>query len=331
MSIATSFTDFVGCTIPIKMAGMGVATPALAAGVAKAGALGTVSYSYLGGPRRAVSTLDELTDNAGPGAIAVNFVMPAMDLDLLDIAAARARVVDLFWGDPDLEIVRRVHDGGALASWQVGSLDEARRAADCGVDIVVAQGTEAGGHVRGQAPLFELLVEVIGALEGESIQVLASGGIGTGRQIAAALGAGASGVNVGTRLVASEESGAHPEYVQALVQAKSADESVSTTEFSVDCPLCPSTHRVLRSALEAAHALGKGVTGTITMRNDSMDLPVFAGVPPIPSINGRIDAMALYAGRGVAYCHAGQTAADVIDELAQEAERIIRGSTTRLV
>jgi NAD(P)H-dependent flavin oxidoreductase YrpB (nitropropane dioxygenase family) len=329
MGIATSFTELVGCVIPIKMAGMGVATPALAAGVAKAGALGTVSYSYLGGPKRAISTLDELVDNAGRGAIAVNFLMPALDMALLDIAAARARVVDLFWGDPDREIVERVHEGGALASWQVGSLDEARRAADCGVDVVVAQGTEAGGHVRGQTPLFELLVDVLEALEGE-VPVLASGGIGTGRQIAAALGAGAAGVNVGTRLVATAESGAHSDYVQALVLAKSAEDSVSTTEFSIDCPLCPSTHRVLRSALEAARAHGDEVVGTVTMRGQSQDLPLFAGVPPTPAVNGRVDAMALYAGRGVAYCAAGQTAAEVIQELSRETERIVRRSSTRL-
>ena len=311
------------------MAGMGPGTPALAEAVAGAGALGTISFTYLGRAKRASATLDALAAKRA-GALAVNFLMPVLDLEILEVAAARVRVIDLFWGDPDEDVVQRVHDGGALALWQVGSLDEARRAVDCGVDIIVAQGTDAGGHVRGHQPTFELLVQTLDTLEGTGVPILASGGFGTGRQIAAALGAGAAGVNVGTRLVATAESGAHHEYVQALVQAKDADESVATSEFAVSCPLCPSTHRVLRSALEAAHNFNGDVLGTMEVRGESVQLPPFFGPPPTPTTSGRIDAMALYAGRGVSYCRGGQTGASVITELAADAERILRNASSQL-
>ncbi len=147
------------------------------------------------------------------------FDLPGMTKEL-ELAATSARVVDVFWGDPDPIVVNRIHAGGALAFWQVGSLDEALAAADAGCDVVVAQGVEAGGHVRGTTPLLRLLAQVLPAVD---VPVVAAGGIATGAALAAVLNAGAAGARVGTRFVASAESGAHPEYVAALLAA-SAEE-----------------------------------------------------------------------------------------------------------
>jgi enoyl-[acyl-carrier protein] reductase II len=98
-----------------------------------------------------------------------------------------------------------------MAFWQVGSRQEAVAAAQAGCDLVVAQGIRAGGHVRGTVGTFPLLEEVLEAVD---VPVLAAGGIGTARAMAAALIAGADGVRVGTRFVATPEAGAHPEYVE---------------------------------------------------------------------------------------------------------------------
>src|SRR5204863_9454556 len=125
-------------------------------------------------------------------------------------------------------------------AWQVGSVDEARAAVDAGCDFIVAQGVEAGGHVRGQIGLLPLLDRVLDVV---GVPVVAAGGIGTARAMAAALAAGASAVRVGTRFVASQEADTHPDYAQALIDAGPGD-TVLTTTVAVMCPGAP--HRVLR-------------------------------------------------------------------------------------
>jgi hypothetical protein len=134
----------------------------------------------------------------------------------VELAAGRARLVEFFYDTPDPGLISLVHAGGALAGWQVGSVAEARQAVDAGCDLIIAQGLEAGGHVRGAVGLLPLLAEV---LEVVTVPVLAAGGITSARAMAAALAAGAAGVRVGTRFVATQESGAHPDYVAALLAA----------------------------------------------------------------------------------------------------------------
>src|SRR5205085_858127 len=135
--------------------------------------------------------------------------------------------VEFFYAEPDRALVEMGHGGGALVSWQVGTKSEAIAAADAGCDIIVVQGIEAGGHVRGTVGTFALLSEVI---ESVDVPVLAAGGIGTGRAMAAALAAGADGVRVGTRFLAATEAAAHPEYVAALI-ASQAEDTIYTTAF----------------------------------------------------------------------------------------------------
>jgi nitronate monooxygenase len=123
----------------------------------------------------------------------------------LELAARRGRVVDVFRGDPEAAVVDRIHAGGVLAFWQVGSLDEAAAAVDAGCDAVIAQGSEAGGHVRGTTSLARLLRQVVAALE---VPVIAAGGIATGGALAEVLNADATAARVGTRFLATAESGA---------------------------------------------------------------------------------------------------------------------------
>jgi nitronate monooxygenase len=204
--LRTRFTDLVGCSAPLQLAGMGggVGTPELASAVARAGGLGMIGPALSSEELRV--SLDGLREDP-PGVIGVNFLMPFLEGAAVEVSASRARVVEFFYGDPDAELVRTVHEGGALASWQVGSVAEARAAVQAGCDLVVAQGTEAGGHVRGRLGLLPLLGEVLEAVE---VPVVAAGGMGTSRGVAAALAAGAAGVRVGTRFVAAAESGSTP-------------------------------------------------------------------------------------------------------------------------
>jgi nitronate monooxygenase len=143
--------------------------------------------------------------------------MPFLDrsnLSDVKLAARRVRLVEFFFDTPDPALISLVHAGGALAGWQVGSVAEARQAVNAGCDLIIAQGLEAGGHVRGAVGLLPLLADV---LEVVTVPVLAAGGIASARAMAAVLAAGAAGVRVGTRFVATQESGAHPDYVAALV------------------------------------------------------------------------------------------------------------------
>jgi NAD(P)H-dependent flavin oxidoreductase YrpB (nitropropane dioxygenase family) len=144
----TAFTRLVGCRVPIQLAvmGGGVGTPALAAAVTAAGGLGMVSSTY---PQPLAEQLAAVDGPVGVGFFAFDLPNRAADLEL---AATAATVVDIFWGDPDPKVVARVHTGTARVFWQVGSLDEAKAAADAGCVAVVAQGLAAGGHERGTTP-----------------------------------------------------------------------------------------------------------------------------------------------------------------------------------
>ena len=309
----TAFTRLVGCRVPLQQAGMPqVATPQLAAAVADAGALGMVV------PSDATAAMLEQVAAQTSGVFGINFLVPFLDLGAVEAAATRARVVEFFYGAPDPGLVARVHEGDALAAWQVGSADEACAAVDAGCDFVIAQGTEAGGHVRGELPLLVLLDEVLGRVE---VPVIGAGGIGTARAMAAALAAGAAGSRVGTRFVASAESGAHPAYVEALVRAEATD-AVLTTVFSVGWPGAP--HRVLRSCIDAAVAFADDVVGEEHLEGSVIPVPRFATPPPGRNFTGAIEAMALYAGQSVGAVQRIQPAAAIVAELVGGAERLLR-------
>jgi NAD(P)H-dependent flavin oxidoreductase YrpB (nitropropane dioxygenase family)/AcrR family transcriptional regulator len=317
--LRTAFTELVGCQVPIQQAGMGgVATPELAAAVADAGGLGMVSLVFMPAGEVAVA-LDALAARTA-GPVGLNVLMPFLDRDVVAVAASRVRVVEFFYADPDPALISLVHDGGALAAWQVGSLAEARAATEAGCDFIVVQGAEAGGHVRGQVSLLPLLESVLGAVD---VPVVAAGGIATARGVAAVLAAGAAGARLGTRFVATPEAGAHPAYVEALLRASAAD-TVLTTAFSGMWPDAP--HRVLRSCVEAAEALPDGIVAQMSFGTTQVPVPRFAVPCPTRDTSGAIEAMALYAGESAGAVTQVMPAADVVRELAEGAERLLRSA-----
>jgi NAD(P)H-dependent flavin oxidoreductase YrpB (nitropropane dioxygenase family) len=309
---STAFTELVGCEVPIQLAGMGGGTSdvGLAAAVTNAGGLGMLGAG--GVPPPFVDQMLDALSAATNGPYGVNFIVPFLDRDVVAAASPRCRVVDFFYALPDATLVQVVHDAGALAAWQVGSGDEAVAAVEAGCDFVIAQGIEAGGHVRGQKPLAEVLRE---ALDAVSVPVLASGGIGSARDVAAALDAGAAGARVGTRFLVATESIAHPEYVDSLIAA-SAEDTVVTETFSEDWPNAP--HRVLRKCIEAAEGAEGDVVATAEI--GGMEVPVarFSTMPPQKTVKGNIAAMCHYAGTSVDGVKKRQPAADIVAELCSE-------------
>ena len=317
----TAFTRLVGCTVPIQLAGMGsILSPELAAAVSNAGGLGQLTLTgNVDDARRRLDRLAPLTSKP----FGINQLIPYLDRGVLDLAAHRARVIDFFWGDPDPILVRVAHDAGALASWQIGSTSEAVAAEAAGCDFIIAQGIEAGGHIRGTLGLLPLLSSV---LDSVSIPVLAAGGIGNGRSIAGVLAAGAAGVRMGTRFVAAAESNAHPDYVKALIAAR-AEDSVRTNRFHVQCGLCPSTHGVLRQAIEAADAFQGEYVAEIEFEGEHEKIARFRGIPPFKGFHGHIDAMACYAGQSVGDVKRVQPAAEIVNELVRDAEKLLQPSS----
>ena len=209
-----------------------------------------------------------------------------------------------------------VHACGALACWQVGSREEAIAAARAGCDFVIAQGAEAGGHVRGTSPAMTLLGEVISAVD---VPVLAAGGIGTGRAMAAALAAGADGVRVGTRFVAATEAAAHPEYVAALI-ASQAEDTIYTTAFSRTFPDAP--HRVLRSCVTAVEAFQGDTVGEMTALDGTRMPALRLGTLGVDkTATGTVAAMSLFAGKSVGAVTQVQSAAEILAELVDECVR----------
>ncbi len=151
--------------------------------------------------------------------------------------------------------------------------------------------------------------------------MVATGGIATGRAMAAALAAGADAVRIGTRFVAAEESAAHPEYVRALLAAQPED-AVFTETFSQGFPHAP--HRVLRSSIAAAQAGGGEIVAEMAMGEAHMPIPRYAPPPPTLGTTGDMAAMALYAGQTVGSVTRVQPAAAIVREMAEEAERLLR-------
>ena len=299
----TSFPDLVGCTLPIQLAGMGGASTAeLATAVSDAGGLGMIGAA--GVPIDMLGGMLETLEATGK-PFGVNFLMPFLDREALQLAAEKARVVEFFFGDPDASLVDIAHARGALVSWQVGSPHEAHQARDAGCDIVVAQGTEAGGHVRAQTDIATLL----SALTDLAAPIVAAGGIARSEDVRRTLDSPATAVRVGTRFLAAAEANAHPDYVDSLIAA-SRNDTIITTEFDVGWADAPA--RVLRSSLEAARTADDPCA---TVGEQQWPVPKFTTLPPTRDARGNVAAMPHYAGFSVDGVTKRQSAREIVDEL----------------
>jgi nitronate monooxygenase len=300
------FCELVGVERPLQQASMTrVATSALVAAVSNAGALGMMAVGRSPVPK-VMSQINELsaltTKPFGAG-----FIVRFLTRDTLEAVAERVKVLEFFYDWPDASLVLP----GTITGWQVGTADEAKAAVDVGCAFVVAQGVEAGGHVRGKVPLNHLLADLRAAID---VPIVAAGGIGTAADVRAAFALGADAVRVGTRFLGATESDIHPYYRNALIAA-GADDAQYTELFDVGWPEAP--QRILASAIAAAGKAGPDPVGSL----DGADMPRRGTTPPLARTTGQIEAMALYAGRSVAALHRVEPAADIINELLLMNER----------
>jgi nitronate monooxygenase len=233
----------IGVELPVVQAGMGggLAGHELAAAVSAAGGLGTIGILAPGDLRAEIAAARRLSDRP----LAVNLLLPFARRAHFE-AACEGDVVVTFWGAPKRRTPK-------LWIHQCGSVEEALAARTAGADAVIAQGVEAGGHVRGTTPALELLARVRAALA-DDYPVFSAGAIADGSDAKVRLEAGAEGVVCGTRFLMSEESGGHPGYKARLVEAR---ETIVTELFGAGWP---APHRVAPNAA-TARWLGRNPRG----------------------------------------------------------------------
>ena len=217
--LKTPLCDLFGIEVPIILAPMGTCTSAeLAAAVSNNGGLGGIGslFRTTASVKRDIDVLKKLTNKP----FAINHIPQTLDPEVFRHAlAARPAVISFALDDPG-DLVRQAHDAGSCVMLQVTTVAQATQAAERGVDVIIAQGGEAGGYC-GEVSTMTLVPQVVDAVS--PIPVVAAGGIFDGRGIAAALMLGAAGVNLGTRFIATQEAPAPEEWKQAIAQARSED------------------------------------------------------------------------------------------------------------
>lgn len=313
---------------PIVQAPIGTAaTPRLAAAVSEAGALGMLASSWSADPGSQVREMCELTSRP----FGVNLVLEWDQHERLDaLLEAGARIISLTWGTPD-DYVARIHDAGGLVLHTVGSAEEAQRAVGTGVDVIVAQGWEAGGHVWSGVATLPLVAAVVDAVD---VPVIAAGGIGDGRGIAAALALGAAGAWLGTRFLLAEETPIHEEYRRRLVGADERDTVWLADLFDRGWEHAP--HRTLRNSTVAAwEAAGRAGFGArpgegdvVASAIDGSKIVRYSSELPLASHQGDIEALSLWAGQSVGLVHDVAPAAEIVSRLVAECESALRRIAT---
>ena len=326
--LKTKFCELFGIEYPIVCAGMGgVATGKLAAAVSEAGGLGTIALAGL--PPDAIAAEISAARRLTSKPIVVNLLIPFLQPGLLDVVAKQpVAAVTLFWGDP-AEHIPACKKLGLKVIWQCGSAPEAAAAKRAGADAIIAQGFEAGGHVRGVVTTFALVPQVRDAIG--DLPMVAAGGISDGRGLAAAIALGADGAVFGTRFLASDESPAHPKYKQAVIDAD-ATETVHTKLFDIGWP--DAAHRVIRTqTVEAWERAGSpavpnrpgegDVIARLRLGRIDAPLPRYSVNPPTESVEGDISGLPFYAGQSVGLISRLAPAGEIVRQVAAEARDVI--------
>ncbi len=312
--VRTPVCELLGIEQPIVQAPM-AAIPQLAAAVSNAGALGMLTLTWSEDVGGVVRETAALTARPFGG----NLVLTEDRHQRLDQALeAGLRIVSFLWGDPS-DYIKQVHDAGAVVMSTVGSAEEARRVVASGVDVVVAQGWEAGGHVWGRVATLPLVPAVVDAVA--PVPVIAAGGIGDARGVAAVLALGAQAAWLGTRFLMAEEFPIHEYYRRRLIAAAETDALWFPNLYEVGWPDAP--HRALdNSTAEAWEAAGRPPPGHRPGEGDVIAhfasgeaIVRYEPAPPMEGTTGDIEALSMWAGQGVALAKKPQSAAEIVAEL----------------
>ncbi|CAN6467197.1 unnamed protein product [Victoria cruziana] len=330
--MAVSFGSILGFDNGIMVAPMGadVAGSALVAAVANAGGIGLLaspvnSYDLT---VNLITATKKLTSKPFGAGILLEFVNTRSIQAILDEKLACLQV---YWGDFPKEMVDEAHKAGVKVLHQVGSIKDAEKAIAAGVDCIIAQGVEAGGHIIGTVGLIALLPRVVDLVGDRDITVVAAGSIADARGYVAALSLGAKGICMGTRFVATKEAYAHDFYKHQLLKYTEADTdrtdlySRATWRAYVRCLNTP-FHNQWKNAPESVeNDDSQPIIGYSIINGGETVLRRFAGQVANPTTAGELQNMVMYAGQGVGLVKEILPAADIINNFVAGAKEIIKG------
>lgn len=328
----TQLCELLDIEVPVLGAPMGpeIMSLELAAAISNAGGLGIISFGGYPPPalKERIKKLRSLTSRP----FGVNILLEGPHLPLPEGVFVEAcieeqvPVLSFFWGDPT-PYVEKAHKWNVKVCDQVGSVSAAKRAQQAGVDFIVAQGVEAGGHVAGTVSTMVLVPRVVDTVS--PTPVVAAGGIADGRGLAAALALGADGVLLGTRLIATTECTTHEIYKQKILAA-SEEDTVRTTLFGNGWPNAP--HRTLRTPFVeqwlvdekrgSEERADEPFIGEVTVGGMRMPLPRFGAIAPARDASGELESMDFLAGQSVGLVREVKPAAEIVREIVQQAGRI---------
>lgn len=297
-ALHTSACDLLGCQYPVILAGMGgVARAELVTAVSEAGGYGFLGMvrepaEFIRAQIRAVRerTSREFGVNLIPAATA----SPLLEEQVSVCLTEHVNAICLFWDIPPELVARFRRDGIAVVA-QVGSAAEAESAVAAGVQMIIAQGVGAGGHVRGLAGWRELLPDMASRCD---VPIVVAGGIADGAGLAEAISLGADGVMLGTAFLATHESFAHPYHKQRIVDGRK-DETVHTLSFHRNWPPGAPVRVLANSVTQGERGDPGRETPVQIGREEERPIFLFSTDSPLRTTTGDLEAMAIYAGEGV--------------------------------
>ena len=322
--IHTRICDLLGIVHPIVLGGMGTATTApLVAAVSNAGGFGTLGTSAFNAATldAEVAAIRERTEKP----FGINHLLFQIQEDMFAVTLrARPTVAAFAWARRDQNLgdyFQRAHDVGAKVMYMAGEVPEAVRAAEAGADVLVAQGTEAGGHVGWMAslPLVPMMVKAIAPLP-----VLSAGGIADGRGLAAALALGAEGVLLGTRFMATPEAPIHPNFKQSIVISDGHDTVLTEIPDLT-------TQRVWPGAMSRAQRnkfIERWSGREWALRQNAPEVGKQAAAARAA---GDVDNATLSFGQDAGLIDSIKSVKEVVQEIVTEAEEIIKGRLPNLL